>query len=437
MIALETRRWKTPAVVRTALVFAFTCVLAGNAAVAQPQKPQGQPQQPQGQRTGQNGLQLNDREYFETRGLNVLVFTNEYNGMFFDEKTAGIEIIQHGVRTGHRRRGPPVADARAVGPDPEGGRAEGRQGHQHHHVRAALRGLRLRLAGSSSRPRARASASPSTSTSRCPRSSRAGRGSTSSSCRRVTSSTPTWPTASPASSRAIPIGPTDDQVRPTRRSASSRATRPSTTAAGTSTSRPTRSPPARRSSSRPRIRSAASPSRRSPATSSCSTGATSRRTAGSSSARCCRRRRRARWRSGWSARTSSRTGRGRRSSASRRSATTRRRRRWRSSSSTRTTRPLQTASLFEVTADGAPVERLKAKVQPWGTYLRYKYVTADFSAVDRPGLYFIQYGTQKTETFPIGPNVYDTIWHATLGRVVPGADGPHDRSTRPTASGTA
>jgi len=74
---------------------------------------------------------------------------------------------------------------------------------------------------------------------------------------------------------------------------------------------------------------------------------------------------------------------------------------------------LQTASLFEVTADGVPVERLAAKVQPWGPYLRYKYVTADFSAVNRPGLYYIQYGKQRTETFPIGPNVYDTIWHAT------------------------
>ncbi len=74
---------------------------------------------------------------------------------------------------------------------------------------------------------------------------------------------------------------------------------------------------------------------------------------------------------------------------------------------------LPTASLFEVTADGAPVERMKAKVQAWGPYLRYQYVTADFSAVTRPGLYYIQYGTQKTETFPIGPDVYDTIWHAT------------------------
>ncbi len=44
-------------------------------------------------------LKINDLDYFEARGINVLVFTNEYNGMFFDEKTAGIEIIHHGVRT--------------------------------------------------------------------------------------------------------------------------------------------------------------------------------------------------------------------------------------------------------------------------------------------------------------------------------------------------
>src|SRR5512143_1721364 len=44
-------------------------------------------------------LQLDDRGYFEQRGLDVLVFSNEYNGMFFDEKTAGLELIHHGVRT--------------------------------------------------------------------------------------------------------------------------------------------------------------------------------------------------------------------------------------------------------------------------------------------------------------------------------------------------
>jgi len=44
-------------------------------------------------------LRLNDLGYLEARGINVLVFSNQYNGFFFDEKTAGIEIIHHGVRT--------------------------------------------------------------------------------------------------------------------------------------------------------------------------------------------------------------------------------------------------------------------------------------------------------------------------------------------------
>ena len=48
---------------------------------------------------GESQLVLNDKDYFEKRGFNVLVFENEYNGMFFDEKTAGILLIHHGVRT--------------------------------------------------------------------------------------------------------------------------------------------------------------------------------------------------------------------------------------------------------------------------------------------------------------------------------------------------
>ncbi len=76
--------------------------------------------------------------------------------------------------------------------------------------------------------------------------------------------------------------------------------------------------------------------------------------------------------------------------------------------------PLATASVFEVTAAGETVERLKAKVEPWGQYLRYKYATFDFSSVERPGLYFIQYGDRKTDPFPVDKGVYADIWHETL-----------------------
>lgn len=44
-------------------------------------------------------LKLNDKEYFETQGVNVLVFSNTFSGGFNDEKNSGIEIIHHGVRT--------------------------------------------------------------------------------------------------------------------------------------------------------------------------------------------------------------------------------------------------------------------------------------------------------------------------------------------------
>jgi hypothetical protein len=44
-------------------------------------------------------LKLNALEYFETQGVNVLVYNNLFTGGFNDEKTAGIELIHHGVRT--------------------------------------------------------------------------------------------------------------------------------------------------------------------------------------------------------------------------------------------------------------------------------------------------------------------------------------------------
>jgi endoglucanase len=76
--------------------------------------------------------------------------------------------------------------------------------------------------------------------------------------------------------------------------------------------------------------------------------------------------------------------------------------------------PLGAASLVEIRPDGRQVEKLKARVEPWGRYLRYSYAVADFSAVSDPGLYFIQYGQHRTEAFPIASNVYERVWHPTL-----------------------
>ena len=49
--------------------------------------------------TSSSDIEVNDLDYFETRGVNVLVFNNPFSGGFNDEKDSGIELIHHGVRT--------------------------------------------------------------------------------------------------------------------------------------------------------------------------------------------------------------------------------------------------------------------------------------------------------------------------------------------------
>lgn len=76
--------------------------------------------------------------------------------------------------------------------------------------------------------------------------------------------------------------------------------------------------------------------------------------------------------------------------------------------------PLKTATLFQVTQEGNSVEKFKGEVKVWGKYLRYNYVKFNFSSVKEPGIYYILYGNEKTNTFTINTNVYDNVWHPTL-----------------------
>lgn len=76
--------------------------------------------------------------------------------------------------------------------------------------------------------------------------------------------------------------------------------------------------------------------------------------------------------------------------------------------------PLKKASLFQVTPEGKFIEKLTADVTQWGNYFRYNYLKFDFTSVKDPGIYFIKYGDQSTNTFVIDPNVYSDIWHPTL-----------------------
>ena len=76
--------------------------------------------------------------------------------------------------------------------------------------------------------------------------------------------------------------------------------------------------------------------------------------------------------------------------------------------------PLKTASLYRVTPRGDFEKAFTAPVKEWGPWMRYNYVTFDFSSVRDSGVYFIEYGNVKSNVFPIDSHVYDNVWHQTL-----------------------
>ena len=82
-------------------------------------------------------------------------------------------------------------------------------------------------------------------------------------------------------------------------------------------------------------------------------------------------------------------------------------------------RMLSTASLMRINTDGSTTEAFKGDVKAWGPYFKYNYVKLDFSAVKEPGVYYIQYGNTKTNDFLIDAHVYDKITDATTDVWVP------------------
>ena len=83
--------------------------------------------------------------------------------------------------------------------------------------------------------------------------------------------------------------------------------------------------------------------------------------------------------------------------------------------------PVQTgsASLLRINEDGSVTEVFQGKVTSWGPYFKYNYVKFDFSSVKQPGVYYIQYGKTKTNDFLIDEHVYDKITDATTDVWVP------------------
>lgn len=82
-------------------------------------------------------------------------------------------------------------------------------------------------------------------------------------------------------------------------------------------------------------------------------------------------------------------------------------------------KPLETASIYRIGEDGNASEVFTGKITPWGDYFKYHYVKFDFTAVNTPGIYYIRYGDCITNNFIIEENVYDQITDATSDIWIP------------------
>jgi hypothetical protein len=79
----------------------------------------------------------------------------------------------------------------------------------------------------------------------------------------------------------------------------------------------------------------------------------------------------------------------------------------------------KTAALFRVTDGG--LERVAGRpATDWGRFLRYHYLQFDFTEVVRPGMYVVGYGDQRSNVFQIGEHVFErNVWQPTVEYFLP------------------
>lgn len=81
---------------------------------------------------------------------------------------------------------------------------------------------------------------------------------------------------------------------------------------------------------------------------------------------------------------------------------------------------LQKTSLLRVNENGGFETALSSIPKKWGKFLRYNYLQFDFSTVKKPGMYVVKYGTYQTEPFQISNDVYSrNVWQPTLEYFLP------------------
>ena len=80
---------------------------------------------------------------------------------------------------------------------------------------------------------------------------------------------------------------------------------------------------------------------------------------------------------------------------------------------------LPSFALYKIVEHGA-VKAFEGQTETWGQFLRYRYATLDFSFVSEPGIYQVEYGSQRSHPFRIAGDIYETgTWQPTLEYYLP------------------
>ncbi len=74
----------------------------------------------------------------------------------------------------------------------------------------------------------------------------------------------------------------------------------------------------------------------------------------------------------------------------------------------------KTAKVLRLMEDGSYKQAFEGPITPSTPWLRYVYSKFDFTAVNDPGLYVIEYADQRTAPFPISKDAYANIWQDSL-----------------------
>ncbi|MFL6306086.1 MAG: glycoside hydrolase family 9 protein [Candidatus Sulfotelmatobacter sp.] len=74
----------------------------------------------------------------------------------------------------------------------------------------------------------------------------------------------------------------------------------------------------------------------------------------------------------------------------------------------------KTARVLRLMEDGSYKQVFEGPITPSTPWLRYVYSKFDFTPVNEPGLYVIEYADQRTAPFPIAKDAYANIWQDSL-----------------------